>query len=471
MSEFKKFTVKETAAYGLGAVGKDMVYALSASYVMYYYQDILGLSASYVGLILLIARIFDAANDPFMGVVVAKTHSRWGRFRPWIFSGSVLNAFVLYALFAAPNLSGKGMLVYFPVIYILWGVTYTMMDIPFWSMIPAVTDNSKDREHLSVVGRTCAGVGNALITVGTVMCVAMLGKGVERTGFKWFALIVAALFILFETVMCMIIKEQPTQKQEGMKTTSVKEMFKALFANDQAMVTVLTIVLIDCALYITSNLIIYFFKYDISGASWQGSYTLFTMVGGIAQILGMMILYPVLRSKLSNTDIFRICLGFSITGYILILVLSMTGMAHNMILLCLSGILVFTANGMLTVLTTVFLSNSVDYGEQKTGHRDESVIFSMQTFVVKAASGVAVFLTGVGIDMIHLVGNNATTGEIVAQSASTLTGLRLMMTVLPIIGLFAALMVFNRKFILTDSKADEIAAALRRKHAAEAEQK
>ena len=137
MSETKKFTARETAAYGLGAVGKDMVYALSSSYVMYYYQDILGMSAAYVGLILLIARIFDAANDPFMGVVVAKTHSKWGRFRPWIWSGSVLNAFVLYALFAAPNFQGTGLLVYFPVIYILWGVTYTMMDIPFWSMIPA----------------------------------------------------------------------------------------------------------------------------------------------------------------------------------------------------------------------------------------------------------------------------------------------------------------------------------------------
>ena len=465
MSETKKFTARETAAYGLGAVGKDMVYALSSSYVMYYYQDILGMSAAYVGLILLIARIFDAANDPFMGVVVAKTHSKWGRFRPWIWSGSVLNAFVLYALFAAPDFQGTGLLVYFPVIYILWGVTYTMMDIPFWSMIPAVTDNSKDREHLSVVGRTCAGLGNALITVFTVMLVAKLGSGVERTGFKWVALIVAVLFVIFETVMCLIIKEQPVLKQEGMKTTSVREMFRALFKNDQAMVTVLTIVLIDCALYITSNLIIYFFKYDVSGASWQGNYTLFTMVGGVAQILGMMLLYPLLRKKMGNTDIFRLCLVLSMIGYVLILTSSFTGLAHNMLVLCLCGILVFTANGMLTVLTTVFLSNTVDYGEMKTGHRDESVIFSMQTFVVKLASGFAVFLSGVGLDMIGLVGSSDTTGEIVAQSASTLTGLRLLMTILPILGLLAALIVFRRKFILTDEKADEISAQLRARHA------
>ena len=140
-----ELTLKQKTAFGIGAVGKDMVYALSASYVMYYYQDVLGLSASFVGLLLMAARFFDAFNDPFMGVLVAKTRTRWGRFRPWIFSGTLLNALVLYALFAAPVLDEAALMVYFSVVYILWGVTYTMMDIPYWSMIPAVTRTPKDR--------------------------------------------------------------------------------------------------------------------------------------------------------------------------------------------------------------------------------------------------------------------------------------------------------------------------------------
>ena len=199
-----KFSAKETAAYGFAAIGKDMVYALSASYVMYYYQDLLGLSATFVGTILMIARIFDAANDPFMGVLVAKTNSRWGRFRPWLFSGTVLNAFVLFALFNAKSFQGTGLMVYFSVIYILWGMTYTMMDIPYWSMIPAVTDTAPEREKLSVVGRTCAGVGNALITVGTVMLVKILGSGNEVAGFGRFALIVSIIFIVAEVIMDII---------------------------------------------------------------------------------------------------------------------------------------------------------------------------------------------------------------------------------------------------------------------------
>ena len=455
----KEFGKKQFAAYGLGAVGKDMVYALSASYIMYYYQDILGLSATFVGFILMIARVFDAANDPFMGVVVAKTNSRWGKFRPWLFTGTILNAFVLYALFAAPAVSGKALMIYFAVMYILWGVTYTMMDIPFWSMIPAVTYTTKDRENLSVVGRTCAGVGYALINVFTVMAVSKLGGGIERTGFSLFALIIAILFVIFILFTCFTIHEQ---KVENMQTTSVKEMFKALFNNDQAIVTVVTIVLINSALYITSNLLIYFFKYDIGGTTWKDAYTLFTSVGGISQILGMMFVYQILRSKLSNTTIFKLSLCLAIFGYAFLLALCLLGYSSVLAMLMVPGVMIFVSNGILTVLTTVFLANTVDYGEVKTGHREESVIFSMQTFVVKAASGLAVFITGVSLDLIGLTSKDGL-GEGIPTFSSPLLGLRLLMTILPIIGLVLALVLFTRKFILTDIKAEQIRKQLEEK--------
>lgn len=455
----KEFGKKQFAAYGLGAVGKDMVYALSASYIMYYYQDILGLSATFVGFILMIARVFDAANDPFMGVVVAKTNSRWGKFRPWLFTGTILNAFVLYALFAAPAVSGKALMIYFAVMYILWGVTYTMMDIPFWSMIPAVTSTVKDRENLSVVGRTSAGVGYALINVFTVMAVSKLGGGIERTGFRLFALIIAILFVIFILFTCFTIREQ---KEENMQTTSVKEMFKALFNNDQAIVTVVTIVLINSALYITSNLLIYFFKYDIGGTTWKDAYTLFTSVGGISQILGMMVVYPILRSKLSNTIIFKLGLCLAIFGYAFLLALCLLGFSSVLTMLMVPGVMIFVANGILTVLTTVFLANTVDYGEVKTGHREESVIFSMQTFVVKAASGLAVFITGVSLDLIGLTSKDGL-GEGMPTFSSPLLGLRLLMTILPMIGLVLALVLFTRKFILTDEKAEQIRKQLEEK--------
>ena len=437
-----ELTTKQKAAFGIGAVGKDMVYALSASYVMYYYQDVLGLPATFVGLILMIARVFDAFNDPFMGVLVAKTRTRWGRFRPWILSGTVLNAVVLYALFAAPVLEGAD-----------------MMDIPYWSMIPAVTRTPADRENLSVVGRTCAGVGSALIAMFTMLLVGALGGDSERAGFRWVALLVAVIFVVAEAICCASVKETGSAE---IKTATVGEMFKALFSNDQALVVVGSIVLINSALYLTSNFIIYFFKYDFGGTGWKASYTLFSTIGGAAQILGMMVLYPVLRKKLSNTAVFTVSLGLALGGYAVLLLLCLAGFSGSLALLCVPGVVVFACNGMLSVLTTLFLSNSVDYGQLKTGRREESVIFSMQTFVVKAASGVAVFLTGIGLDLIGLAGNAEETGPIAAQSAGTLLGLRLMMTVLPMAVLAAALVLFRRRFTLTDDRAAEISAALHR---------
>ncbi|MCM1165543.1 MAG: MFS transporter [Lachnospiraceae bacterium] len=248
-----------------------------------------------------------------------------------------------------------------------------------------------------------------------------------------------------------------------METAGVKDMFSALFRNDQAMVVVLSIVLINSALYLTSNFVIYFFKYDFGGANWKGDYTLFSTVGGAAQILGMMVLYPLLRKKLTSTRVFTLSLIVDLCAYALLLAFCLLGFSGSLPLLFVPGVLIFACNGMLSVLTTLFLSNSVDYGQLKTGRREESVIFSMQTFVVKAASGVAVFFTGIGLDIIGLQGNTDETGPIAVQTSETLLGLRLMMTVLPMIVLAVALVLFRRKFKLTDQRVAEIGQELREK--------
>ena len=454
-----KLSVKEKISYGLGAVGKDMVYMLSASYILYYYQDILGVSAIAMGIILMAARVFDAFNDPIMGVVVAKTRTRWGKFRPWLLIGTVTNAIVLYVMFAAPPaLNGSGLVAYAAITYILWGVTYTMMDIPFWSMIPAFTDGGKEREGLTTLARSCAGVGSAIVTIITMKCVYVLGQGNERVGFKWFALIIAVLFILFTVFACLMIKEKSTVDVDS---PSVKQMFKALVQNDQAMTVVITIVLINCALYITSNLLIYFFKYDFGGETWYNSYTLFNTFGGAIQILSMMLFFPLLRKFMSTMKVFYLSIIMAVTGYVTLLVLTFTNMS-SVYLLFIPGFLVFTAFGMLTVLTTIFLANTVDYGEMKNNRRDESVIFSMQTFVVKLASGLAALIASICLTVCNL-SNDTSQGAAAVDASSSVAGLRLTMAFIPIIGLVIAVFVFYKKYILTESKLDEIVAELKKR--------
>ena len=469
MTEKRKLTTAETIAYGLGAVGKDMVYMLSASYVLYYFQDILGVSALAMGVILMAARIFDAFNDPVMGVIVAKTRTRWGKFRPWLLIGTLTNAVILFLMFSAPpSLDGKGLVAYAAVTYILWGVTYTMMDIPYWSMIPAFTEGGKERENLTTLARSCAGVGSAIITIGTVICVQKLGRmagatgvnEIERAGFKYLALIVAIIFVAAILFTCTM-KEKSTV---DMETASVGQMFKALLANDQTLTVVIAIVLINSAMYITSNLVIYFFKYDFGGSGWYNSFTLFNAFGGAIQILSMMVLYKLFRMFRSNLQIFFICIGMEIIGYAVLLVLAFTSMS-NVFILFIPGFFIFAASGVLNVLTTVFLANTVDYGELKNGRRDESVVFSMQTFVVKLASGVAALIAAACLQVFSLSSDAATEAEQTMDLSTTVpasskVGLRMTMTILPIIGLIAAFFWFRKRYILTDEKIEEISAQL-----------
>lgn len=451
-------SLKEKFAYGIGAVGKDMVYMLSASYILYYYQDIMGVSAVAMGIILLIARVFDAFNDPVMGVLVAKTKTKWGKFRPWLLIGTLTNAVVLFLMFAAPpSLNGAGLTAYAAVTYILWGVTYTMMDIPYWSMIPAFTSAGKERENLSAMARSCAGVGSALIAIVTVMSVAALGNAFgtgpsdEVVGFKYFSLIVSILFVVFTVITCMTIKEKSNVE---MHSASVKDMFMALIQNDQAMTVVIAIVMINTALYTTQNLVIYFFKYDFSGPDkWSGDYTLFNTAGGAFQIIAMMFIFALLRKFWSAIKICYISFGAAFLGYIVLLVLSIAGVADVKILLV-PAFLIMSCVGLLNVLVTIFLANTVDYGELKNNRRDESVIFSMQTFVVKLASGLAAFVASLVIQFANLSSDDSAAVQI-ADMTSRMK-LRFSMTIVPMICLAIGVIVFKKYYILDENKLEEI---------------
>lgn len=444
-----KGTAKQALGYGLGAVGKDMVYALVSGFILYYYNDILGISGTFTGVMMMAARVFDAFNDPLMGVVVEKTNTPFGKFRPWIFTGTVTNALILYGMFAMPaSLTGTAMLVYASAAYVLWGVTYTLMDIPFWSMIPAITSSGKERENLSVIGRTCAAVGYAVPTVLTMLLVVRLGSG-EREGFAIFAAAVAVVFVVTELVCVALVREKPTERQ---KTATVKEMFSALIHNDQAMVVVVGIVVFNASLYLTTQLAVYFFKYDIGNSDL---FSLFGTVGGVGQILSMVSL-PLLRRRWGGKQILVGALGVTIAGYLALFALSMAGV-RAVAPLAATAFVIYIGFGLATVLTTVFLADTVDYGEYKTGRRNESVVFSMQTFVVKLASAVSVLIAGVGIDLIGLDDTAA------VQTESTLMGLRLLMVALPVAGLVFSILYFVRKYRLTEAENARISEALRQR--------
>jgi Na+/melibiose symporter-like transporter len=248
------------------------------------------------------------------------------------------------------------------------------------------------------------------------------------------------------------------------------------------MTMVITIVLVNSAVYITSNLLIYFFKYDIGGASWQGNYTLFSTFGGGIQILAMMFFFPILRKFFETLKIFYISVISAIFGYVILLVMALSGVSL-VYLFFIPGFFIFGAVGLLNVLVTIFLANTVDYGEIKNNRRDESVIFSMQTFVVKLASGIAALAAAVSLSafkisesdgtfeavegsllkglMVYIDNIKESTVSIV--SGSSVMGLRVVMTVFPMIVLVIALIIFKMRYNLDDEKLKEITAQIEAK--------
>lgn len=443
-------------AFGFGAFGKDLVYMLVANYVLYYYNAVLGVSSVFIGTVLMGARVFDAINDPVMGIIVAKTNTRFGRFRPWVLTGTVLNAVTIYALFAAPDAAEGSLRLWLAIVYILWGITYTMMDIPFWSMIPAITEPGEEREALSSFARSCAGIGDAIPMVATMLVVPVLAGSTAiadyKIGFRWWGLIIAVVFVISELLFCRIVKEKKTEKME---TVGIGQMFRSLFQNDQAMTAVVAVVLVYLALNIVGNLVLYFFQFDVGNTD---AYSVFVAGCFAAQVLAMFLI-PVIRKTVDKMKLFRYAILIQIAGFIILLLVAYSGLYKTMGwgILMIPGILVYAGYGVLTVMLTIFLADSVDYGELKNGSREESVIFSMQTFTVKLAAGIGVFVAGVVIDMVGI------DAQATSQTASALSGLRVAMTIPSAIILVIAYLIFRKYYKLDDGRMAEVLAALKAK--------
>lgn len=179
LSNFSKLS------FGIGALGKDLCYAIISYFLMIYFTDTIGLTPLFVGNLFLVARVWDAFNDPMMGFVVDNTRTKWGKFRPWILIGTVLNAIVLVFMFTKPSgLEGTGMYIYFSVVYILWGMTYTVMDIPYWSMLPSLSSTKKERDSMSVIPRIFASTAWLLMGAFALKLVSVLGKGDSAVGYS-----------------------------------------------------------------------------------------------------------------------------------------------------------------------------------------------------------------------------------------------------------------------------------------------
>lgn len=380
-----------------------------------------------------------------------------GKFRPWILIGSILNAIVLIVLFINPDFATNSIqqLVFVTTFYAFWGMSYTLMDIPFWSMIPTLSYDQKERENVTVLTRLFTSIGYFIVAGGYLMFAQILGGGktpeAQIEGLTYFAIIVAVIFVITQIITVRNVKAQITEAVTEKRT--LKKMFELLKDNDQLLVVMVVVLIINFTLYITSGMAIYYITYDIGNPDL---FFLFMTLGGVLQVLGSIVFYK-LRDFFNRKKIFNIAIMIQFIGFVLLFINAFI-IASNTILLFIFASFVFLGQGIFMVIQTVLLSDTVEYGEWKTGNRSEAIAFSVQTFVVKLAMGLSSGVIGVGLGIINFVPSEEVNGVVTRfqQAESTLIGMSLIMFILPLFGLLIGQYLFNHKHIIDEQKYEDI---------------
>ena len=262
-----KEILRKYLGYGVGAIGMDLSYGLFNSFLNNYLTDILLINSAFVGVVAFCARIWDGINDPMMGTIVDNTRSRVGKFRPWILTGAILNAIVLVFLFTNPgfSISGSevniGLYIYVAVMYVLWGMSYTIVDIPYWSMVPALTSDPQERNLAATFPRFFSGFGQIVIVVLTVPMVdKVLGQGSQPVGYSRWAAVCGVLLVLGCLVTFFTTKETLREQPGKKESFTLARAFRTIKNNDQLLVFILTAILFNTGWYLTNGLGIYYFE-------------------------------------------------------------------------------------------------------------------------------------------------------------------------------------------------------------------
>ena len=242
-----RLTWRSKIGYGIGTIGKSMSYGLASGFISYWFLSGLGLSPAFLGVMLFVARLWDGVNDLLMGAIIDSTRTKWGKFRPWMVIGAVTNAAVTVLLFTNPGFRGVGLYVYATVCFVLWDMTYTMIDVSYWAMIPALTLDSHDRDQVSMLPRIFGGAAG-IVGAFTLQITDKLG-GVANGGFMKYALLTSGIYILTVLICAGTVRERiappPQQKEERF---SLIRSAKILFHNDQALVIVVIMILFNLAI-------------------------------------------------------------------------------------------------------------------------------------------------------------------------------------------------------------------------------
>ena len=487
--EDKKITKRNLILFPLGTVGRDMMYNLVTSYLytfVLFTRQLTAAQLSAIAGIMIAARVFDALNDPIMGNIIERTRGKWGKFKPWLLIGIVTTAFVIYGAFNT-KLQGWPFVWFFGAMYFLYSITYTMHDISYWGMVPALSSDADTRNKFTSRATLFAGIGGMMAAAFIPMLTAGDGAigGNAVTAYGIVALIIAILGPAFLCITIFGVKEQRNYNDEPAPPVSFKKIWTTITGNDQ----LLWISLIFLLQQIGNGVVLSGIgsTYIYVDFGYQGGFfTMFQMLGMVVTGF-LMIFYPTISRHLRRKKLMDILMLVSAVGYALMLLpglflpkglASAAGFDLKFLIVTLGYMAANFGQYGFYLIMMISIMNTVEYNELKHGTRDEGIVSSLRPFLTKLASALTVaiasgtyivfgllkYTNGIA-EQEQLANQGLISSEAKAAAIDSLlqgvqpgqvNGLMLVMTVFPCILMFLSYLLYKKHYKLDEAEYDDI---------------
>ncbi len=396
-----KIKLNEKLAYTSGILGQNMIYNFMAMYIIFYFTDLLGISTAIAGGIVLCASIWDIVNDPMMGLLCDKTRTKYGKFKPYLLIGPVIVSLFTVLCFTQFSSSILVSTILVSICYILWGMSYTIYDIPIWAISSTVSNDAKERNNMVTLGKMGGTVGSAIVTVLGIVVINMFGGETQASSYTLAALVFAVIagVLMFWAGVSTKERIEICEKPVPLKTN-----IKTVTKNKQLLILMAVLLISNLVLNVRQVSQIYFVTYVWEDATLQTSIGISLIVG---MLLGM-IFTPKLLNITTKKMLFFI---YSIIGFIASIIPTITGLQNVTIELVLLGISFFASGGITIILTTMLL-DAVEYSEWLLGFRGDGIIFSLNTFLSKFAATISKLILSIVLIVIAYEKNATITTEL-----------------------------------------------------------
>jgi len=409
-----KLSIKEKIGYSLGDTASHFVWDMVGFWLLFFYTDVYGISAAAAGTIMLVARFWDMAIDPVIGIVSDRTKTRWGKFRPYILFGAIPYAILAVLTFTTPNLGEVGKIIYAGATYVLLMTAYAAINLPYSALGAVMTDDTYERAGLNTY-RFIAGFTGQFIVTGLALTLAeFFGGGDKAQGFQYTVFLFAGLSLIFFFITFKSTKErvQPPKEQ----VNSLKEDVKNLFQN-KAWIILALVGIISFIMFAMQNAAIaYYFKYYLGR---ENNVQLFNVIGTVALIVALPLSKP-LAKRFGNKNVF---IGSSLISGLFFMLIYLPGVT-DLNTIYVFNIIAKMAYAPAVPLLWTMIADSADYGEWTTGRRATGLYFSAAVFAQKAGWGIGAAIAGWILAVSGFVANTI-------QNDTAITGIKLLVSVIP----------------------------------------